>query len=358
MQIVIAGLGLMGGSMALAIKQNLPQLKILGYDLPHVAEEALQRNIIDGIITDWPRQCRDADLIFLATPLRILKQHLTDLNGVVSKSTLVTDMGSTKQQLQELVERLAFSGTYVGGHPMTGAEKSGLNAANALLFENAVYILTNTESCDPELLEQKLLFILKAIKSRVLFLDPGIHDKILAAISHLPQILAIDLVNLVGDRDSEEYPYLQLAAGGFRDLTRIASSSIDIWQDIFQSNRENVRQVIRELIKILQNNLEKLDNLAEDFNKANQYRQRVPKAGKGFMAPLTDVMVYVTDQVGVIAKIANALSRHKIDIRDIELLKIREKEGGVFRLSFANLDEAQTAVTVLEEIGYQAAIRE
>ncbi|MEJ2054857.1 MAG: ACT domain-containing protein [Calditrichaceae bacterium] len=103
---------------------------------------------------------------------------------------------------------------------------------------------------------------------------------------------------------------------------------------------------------------EKLDNLSPAFRDANNYRNQLPKKSKGFLSPLTDVLVYVNDEVGVVAKIANALSNKNIDIRDIELLKIREKEGGVFRLSFGSRKEAQDAIGVLNTIGYQALIRE
>jgi len=358
MRIVISGLGLMGGSLAIALKQNIPEVRIAGYDFPEVLRQARARGLIDEALSDWPQQCRGADVVFLATPLRVLKQHLGELNGVVGPDTVVTDMGSTKMEIADLVKSLNFSATYVGGHPMTGAEKSGLSAANPLLYENAVYILTNTQNADPNLLQTSLYRILRALKARIMLMEPQVHDKILAAISHLPQLLAVDLINLVGQKEQDGYPYFRLAAGGFRDLTRIASSSIDIWQDIISSNKMFVREVLQDMIRLLQKNLEQLDNLQEDFTRANKYHSQVPRATKGFLSPLTDVMVYVTDQVGVIAKISNALSEHDVDIRDIELLKIREKEGGVFRLSFANSKEAGIAVTILNNIGYQAAIRE
>lgn len=342
----------------MALKQNLPQAYILGYDKDAVLQEAVKRKIIDEKIECWPQDCAGADLIFLATPLPVIRQQLRELNGVVDRQTIVTDVGSTKQELCALTGALNFSGVYIGGHPMTGAEKSGLNAANVLLYENAVYLLTNANAENHEIMQRKLLPALEAIKARVLLIDSALHDQILAAISHLPQILAIELVNLVGAKSAADAPYFALAAGGFRDLTRIASSSIDIWQAILSSNKNNVRFVLQEFIKRLQGALEKLDDLKPEFESANAYRRMIPKASKGFLSPLTDILVYVTDQMGVVAKIANALSDKGIDIRDMELLKIREKEGGVFRLSFAGKQEAQTAADVLNAIGFQALIRE
>jgi prephenate dehydrogenase len=267
-------------------------------------------------------------------------------------------VGSTKAELTNWVQSMGFSGTYVGGHPMTGAEKSGLKAANPLLYENAVYILTGINQANRSLAEERLIPILQALKSRVMFLPPEEHDRILAAISHLPQLAAIALINMVGQRNSEQQPYFELAAGGFRDLTRIASSSIDIWQDIIASNKENVASALRAFITILEDELAHLGDLRDNFEKANAFRSLVPKQNKGFLSPLSDILVYVTDEMGVVAKIANALSAEQVDIRDIELLKIREKEGGVFRLSLSGEAEAQTAIKILNSIGYKAFIRE
>lgn len=357
-KIVIAGLGVMGASLAMTIRQNNPGVQLIGYDSAEVLAEALKMGIIDQSISRWPEECQQADIIFLATPLKIISQQIEQLNGIVGKETLVSDLGSTKMVLSEFVRQINFSGTYVGGHPMTGAEKSGIKAANPLLYENAIYILTGVTSANEVSIRNKLIPLLESLKARIMFLSAEDHDKILASISHLPQLLAIALVNLVGQKNVEDKPYLDLAAGGFRDLTRIASSSIDIWQDIITSNRDNVRQALQEFIDMMQAQLNSLDNLSAPFESANNYRNQVPKRNKGFLSPLSDILVYVTDQVGVVAKISTALTARDIDIRDMELLKIREKEGGVFRLSLANDREALEAVKILNNIGFKAFIRE
>jgi len=358
MKIIIAGLGLMGASLALALRRNRPDYTVIGYDKPQILEEALENNIIQESVKSWPGDCHNADLIFLATPLKVIKEHLCQLSLVINKNTVVTDVGSTKAELAGYIEEINFSGVYVGGHPMTGAEKSGLKAANPLLYENAIYILTNVLPENEEFIRKKLYPALEAVKARTLLLDAQLHDKIMSVISHLPQLIAITLVNLVGQKNDENFPYFDLAAGGFRDLTRIASSSIEMWEDIFTSNQENIKKAVTDFIGLLHDLELNLDDLSLEFDKANRFRQQVPKTNKGFLSPLTDVLVYVADQVGVISKISNALASKRIDIRDIELLKIREKEGGVFRMSFANTEEAAEAVRVLNSINYQAFIRE
>lgn len=358
MKITISGLGLMGASLAMALKQNVSDIFIYGYDTPKIMEKALSLKIIDKKIDKWPVGTNESEIIFLATPLRIIKKHLKDLSEVVDTKTIISDLGSTKLELADYCRSIEFKGIYVGGHPMTGAEKNGINAANPLLYENAVYILSDINLSQSKIIKTKLIPLLSAIKARILVLDPETHDRILAAISHLPQILAIALINLVGPKNSEDMPYFELAAGGFRDITRIASGSIDIWQDIFDSNTKNVHSAIEDLKSILTDIQSNLGTLSSALKTANDYRNQLPKKSKGFLSPLTDILVYVNDQVGVVAKLANALTDEKIDIRDIELLKIREKEGGVFRLSFGSRTEAQNAITVLTSIGYQALIRE
>jgi len=348
----------MGASLAMAIRQNNPNVRLIGYDSDEVLKEALKMGFIDQSLSVWPEQCATADIIFLATPLNIIQQQLEQLNGIVGKNTLVTDLGSTKRELTELVKQINFSGTYVGGHPMTGAEKSGIKAANPLLYENAIYILTGQSPETESAIQDKLIPLVESLKARIMFLPAEEHDKILASISHLPQLVAISLVNLVGKKNGGDHPYLDLAAGGFRDLTRIASSSVEIWQDIISSNRDNVWIVLGEFIEMMQEQLNSLEDLSVSFNSANAYRNQVPKRSKGFLSPLTDILVYVTDQVGVVAKISTALTDQGIDIRDMELLKIREKEGGVFRLSFTNDTEAIQALEILDSIGFKAFIRE
>lgn len=358
MKIIISGLGLMGSSLALAIKNKRKDVHILGYDFPSVTKKAIEKGIIDQSVKVWPDDCAKADLIFLATPIQIIEKQLQELNGIVRSNTLVSDLGSTKQNVHQLVKKLHFTGTFIGGHPMTGSEKSGLEAANPLLYENAVYVLTGVHQENAGLAQKVLIPLLEEIKARILMLEPAAHDEIMAMISHLPQLIAINLINMVGQKNQPDKPYLDLAAGGFRDLTRVASSNFAIWKDILERNQQNIKKALKQLIKLLERQSENINNLSEDFHLANYYRNQIPKASKGFIHPLIDVLVYVQDQPGTIARMSNALAQQGIDIRDIELLKVREKEGGVFRISFDNLEEAQRAITILNENKFRAFLRD
>jgi len=356
MKVAISGLGAMGASLARALRNAKPDIKIAGHDLPEIETQALKKGLIDEII-NWPMGCAACELVFLATPIDVIKRQLKELNGTIDQDVIVSDLGSTKAELARFAQDIGFSGCYVGGHPMTGAEKSGMTASNPLMYENAIYVLTPAEDMAADRYNI-LVEILEKIKARVFIIEPENHDLVMAYISHLPQMIATALVNTVGVKNSLVLPCFSLAAGGFRDLTRIASSSSDIWQPIADSNAGNILRAIDDFIAQLQLSKSALSNLEDDFNQAREFRSNIPAQGKGFLSPLCDILVYVHDEKGVVAKIATSLSKEDIDIRDIELLKIREKEGGVFRLSFESKKRAQEAILILDLIGYKASLKE
>ena len=251
MNIVISGLGVMGASLALAIKHSGLDAVVQGYDKPPILNQAYELQIIDEKIIHWPFDAENADVIFLATPIHIIKKHLLDLNSIVHKNTVITDLGSTKSEIEDYTRKIGFKGTYVGSHPMTGAEKSGLKAANQLLYENAIYILTGNKDNLPKNVSEKLIPVLEAVKARIFVLNADEHDRIMALISHLPQVIAVALMNIVGEKKSNLNYCFDLAAGGFRDLTRIASSSSKIWQDIMLSNKSNIEEAIDGFVEEL-----------------------------------------------------------------------------------------------------------
>ncbi|MFZ0454069.1 MAG: prephenate dehydrogenase dimerization domain-containing protein, partial [Ignavibacteriaceae bacterium] len=230
--------------------------------------------------------------------------------------------------------------------------------SDPLLFENSVYIISNREK-DSERIKE-LTEIIHLLGARIRFLDPFIHDKIIAQVSHLPQLLAVSLVNSVSNNDNG-INYLDFAAGGFRDMTRIASGNFDIWEPVIKMNKDE----ILASLNLLNNNLGNLENLLKDeninsvkeqFDKARAKRDGIPKNTKGFINPLYDLFVYVKDEPGVLSKLTTALYKNAINIKDMELLKIREGTGGTFRLSFQSQYDADKAEKVITEIGFQTKI--
>jgi prephenate dehydrogenase len=229
--------------------------------------------------------------------------------------------------------------------------------ADALLFENAVWVLTPSGFVPKERFDA-LAGLIQTLGAHVLVLDPARHDRIAATVSHLPQMLAITLMNLVANQ-SDPDPYLKLAAGGFRDMTRIASSPYAIWKDVFSTNRDLVDRLMDDFIaefKLNRNRLSR-DELEDQFTRSARSRLSIPKDTKGFLLTHYDASVQVEDRPGVIAEIALALAEARINIKDIEIVKVREGEAGTLRLSFESESERSRALAVLERIGFRARIR-
>jgi prephenate dehydrogenase len=239
---------------------------------------------------------------------------------------------------------------------LAGSVKAGVTAADPFLFQNAIYILIPDPKVPPECY-RAFTDLLKQIGARVLELEAQAHDQAVAAISHLPQMMATSLVKMVGRLNQQHDYFLPLAAGGFRDLTRIASSPFaPVWEDICRTNADQIRRMIDGYIETLQDVRDRLEeaSLGEDFGFANRVRGSIPRDAKGFIHTLSELRVLAEDRPGVIAQIATALSSEKININDIEVLKVREGEGGTLRLGFDSEKAADRALEVLKRMAYQA----
>lgn len=358
-RVAIIGIGVIGGSLALAWKERLPKLHVIGYDKPDILAQAQARGIIHESASSPAEAVENADVVFLAVPLSAMESTMTAIAPHLSPHTLVTDVGSVKQPVIQAARRILPNGTrFIGGHPMTGSERSGLDGADAFLFENALYILCTDEKDSHSY--TALTSLVEGTGARVLPLDDIQHDRVVACVSHLPQLLAVSLVNVAADQNHLDPMTLQLAAGGFRDMTRIASSPFEMWSPVLQSNARDIEQALFAMIDAL-NHLRRqlsgdgtLEELRSLFEKACIVRKKIPQNSKGFMRPLSDVYVYAKDEPGVLAHITGTLFQQDISIKDIELLKIREGTGGAFRLSFASECAADAAVTALNSHGCRA----
>jgi prephenate dehydrogenase len=359
--IVIVGVGLIGGSLGLAIRRKHPEIRVAGVSSPAAIESALEMGIVtDGFGYDeLGRAVRGADLVALCTPIHRILELLTLLGPLLDPGAAVTDVGSTKRVITRHARSALPAGVpFIGGHPMAGSENRGVLAADPFLFQNAIYVLCPGDDAPAPQVET-LSALLGDIGAHVTIMDAEIHDRIAAAVSHLPQMLAIALVETAGGLDSERAPYLRLAAGGFRDMTRIASSPFSVWNDIFRTNGDAVRDAADafiERLKVLRGRIG-AEALGEDFEIANHTRATIPKDTKGFLRTLSDVLVVVEDKPGIIAKIASTLAEEGINIQDIEVLKVREGEGGTLRLSFNREEDARKAAGLMERIGFTARVR-
>ncbi len=353
-----AGLGLIGGSIAKAIRRVHPDMKIMAFDTDR---DSLTAALLDKTLNQAHDHLSEAfsqcDLIFLCAPVNYNMENLKLLKNITGSQCIFTDVGSVKTPIHHEIKTLGMEDCFIGGHPMAGSEKSGYNNASDRLLENAYYILTPSDSVSSEKVNA-VAWLIRSISALPVVLDPHRHDYITAAISHLPHMIAYTLVNLVRDSDDEQQHMRMLAAGGFKDITRIASSSPVMWQQICDENRENLLEIMDQYIKSLQQVAHSIkegenDRLLELFDQAKDYRDSIPKTkAKGSLRPVYEIYVDIIDESGAIATIATILATNSISIKNIGIVHNREFQDGALRIEFYEEDAAQKAVTYLRKFHY------
>lgn len=350
-------LGLIGGSIALAIRQISPDTKIVAYARRQATlDEALAAGAIDEGTTKIDELFSDCDIIFLCAPVAINNKFLTELKPIISEKTIITDIGSVKGSIHEAVTLLGLDRHFIGGHPMAGSEKTGFSNANPMLLENAYYILTPTDEVPKEAIEEYTMLV-KKIGALPLVLKPNEHDYVTAAISHVPHLVAAALANLVHDHDSKEGTMKLIAAGGFKDITRIASSSPDMWESICMSNAANIADLLDDYISSLQTISkavrEKQKGFTFDlFTASKAYRDSFADAPKGPIKKVFACYVDIPDETGSIASLAALLAEADISIKNIGIVHNREFEEGVLRVEFDNQAACDEATKLLEGLNY------
>ncbi|MBI4689195.1 MAG: prephenate dehydrogenase/arogenate dehydrogenase family protein [Nitrospirae bacterium] len=277
-RVTILGVGLIGASFALALKKRGICKEIVGYGR---REENLKRamniKIIDTFELEAAAACRGSDLILFSMPVGSFIETAKTVRGSLKEGAIVTDVGSVKGKLVRDMEDLMTEGVnFVGGHPIAGSDRSGIDTASSDLFSGAKCILTPTEKTDGTALKV-ITELWDTLGATTIILDPDEHDKIYAAVSHLPHIIAYAIMNTVADVNAS---YLKFAGQGFKDTTRIASSSPELWRDICLMNKEN----LIELIELLKKNLDNLsahlqrsdfDALEREFERARTFKKNV-----------------------------------------------------------------------------------
>jgi prephenate dehydrogenase len=279
-RVAIVGLGLLGGSLGLALKKAGFAGRILGYARrAETRDQALRAGAIDEGFADVTEAVQGADLVILATPVAVILDQLPRLQPHLSPQALITDVGSTKRRICKLAAELyAEAPLFLGGHPMAGKEQSGLENADARLFKNARYVLTPIK---PEHLNdarvQAFRSLVTAIGARPFATDPATHDLAVAYLSHLPQLLSSGLASMVEEKHTNEGLTLEVAASGFRDATRLADSPYSIWRDICLTNTENIQMALDALIQKLESIKLHLSDreLENEFLAAHRLRDKL-----------------------------------------------------------------------------------
>lgn len=353
-KITIFGVGLMGGSLALCFKGK-PGLHVVGHSKsPASAEKYLKREVVDEATTSLREAAEGADFIFLCVPVGNLEEYLRELQQINLKpGCIITDVGSTKASVARYADSVDWKGAYfIGGHPMAGSERSGVEAASSHLYENAFYVLTPAEGV-PEDAYNRLVELLRYTKAQIVRVDAVQHDEIVGAISHLPHIIAVALVNQIAGYNKDNALYESLAAGGFRDITRIASSEPVIWRDILLNNREVVKRLLKdwsgEMCKFADMlEQEDGDGIEAAFGSAREFRNRLPERRKGILTSQYDVYVDVPDHPGIIGHIATLLGGEGVNLSNIHVIESRADVPGILRLSFRNETDQDRAVELLK----------
>ena len=359
--IAIVGVGLIGGSLGAALKGLGIGRRIVGVSRQETLDAAFGLDVIDAgyHYEDLATGIRDAALVFLCTPIVRILDLLPEVLGSARHDAVVTDVGSTKHAIVAAATAHQRDDVhFVGGHPMAGSEHRGVSAADPFLFQNAIYVLTPSPDT-PECAVEKLASLVGAFGARPMRMTPQEHDRAAAAVSHLPQMMATSLVSMIGRMTEGDGLPIRMAAGGFRDLTRIASSPYEMWRDICLTNAAPIREMIDLYIESLSAIRSAVDRdaLEPAFDYANRIRGQIPKDSKGFLHPLHEILLLAEDRPGVIAHVARTLAGENININDIEVLNVREGEGGTIRLGFDSRLCAEQAAGALGKAGYSVRMR-
>ena len=351
------GLGLIGGSIAKKMKADHPDIHI--YATAHHEEtvkEAYREGLIDNDTLLPLTAFHDCDIIFLCAPVQRNLDYLSELKDIIQKDCYITDVGSTKTEIHEEVIRLGLEANFIGGHPMTGSEKTGILAADKTLLENAYYIITPTAITPQSDVEDFREFV-RSLGSIPLILDYKTHDYSTAAISHLPHMIAYSLVNLVQQIDDDNETMKSIAAGGFKDITRIASSSPVMWQNICASNREQILVLMDKytaLLSRLRSYIEASDEqaLLDFFQSAKDYRDSLSLPSIKTESTYYELFVDLPDETGGIAKVSRILADAGISIKNIGIIHNREFEEGVLKIEFYDGSSMEKGAALLKKRNY------
>ena len=362
--VTIYSVGLLGGSIGAALKKSGFTGKIIGLSSERSLKTALALNLIDEghPYSHLSQVIPQTELLILCSPILAIVKTIEELGKMdLPRGLIVTDIGSTKKVITETAQKhLPKSVHFIGGHPMAGSEKSGPGASDPYIFQNAIYVLTSVQNNSEEKITDGLgEFLNSHLGCRTVLMDPVKHDTITAAVSHFPHILAGALVLNAYKQEKQTPGTLSLAAGGFRDMTRIASSGYEMWHDIFTTNKSAVTNQIDSFLEILTNMRIAIENdsLKTSFEEARRIKNSIPSSGKGFITPLSEILIMADDKPGFIATVSALLARESINIKDIEVMKVREGEGGTIRMAFESAQIAGLAVSILNGSGFKARER-
>lgn len=356
------GLGLIGGSIAKTIRRIHPDSFIVGYDTDTASiNAALADKVLNEFYDSIDERFSSCDIIFLCAPVSVNIENIRRLREFIPSDVLITDVGSVKAPMQEAVGELDMEQQFIGGHPMVGSEQTGYVSASEYMIENAYYFITPSAMTQFRHTAMFSSFI-QGLGALAVTLPPEEHDFITASLSHVPHIIAAELVHLVERGDSRNGMLRQLAAGGFKSMTRIASSSPVMWEQICMNNRANIRTLLSEMITDLKEVIRHLDDedsafLNTYFKTAGDYRNSVPEHAVGLFDKVHKIYIDIPDEPGTIANVTVQLALNNISIKNIGIIYNREYEEGSLEIEFYDDEACLKAADVLQKRNYRVFLR-
>lgn len=347
-----AGLGLIGGSIAKALKKAHSDIKILAYNRSAASlTKAVKDGVVDVALDAVDERFSECDIIFLCTPVEHNLTYLELLKKIIKPGAIITDVGSVKGYIHKTVSELGMDDCFIGGHPMAGSEKTGYDAAFDSLLENAYYVITPTKSTSQKALDFYVSLV-KSTKAIPIITQPDIHDYAVAGISHVPHLIASGLVNVVRENDTPDELMRTLAAGGFKDITRIASSSAAMWSQICMTNPVQISDILDKYINYLKDVKKYVDTHNKDaiskmFIESKEYRDSINIGPKGPISEQYTVFCHIEDKKGALSDITTLLSLNGISIKNIEIIHNREYVKGALLVEFYDKASYEEAIRVL-----------
>ena len=351
------GLGLIGGSIAKAIRRYYPDYEIVAFDKNReTLALATQESIINVACTTIDDNFRGCDYIFLCAPVAFNTAYLKQMTPYLHDDMILTDVGSVKTPIHDEIIRLGLEKYFIGGHPMAGSEKSGFANSKPILIENAYFVLTPSSKVPQAKVEEYAAFV-ESLRALPIVLDYHEHDVVTGTISHLPHIIAASLVNFVRDTDTKDELMKTLAAGGFKDITRIASSSPTMWEHVCAQNQKNISRILGDYIETLKEAKKLVDagdsqGIYDMFDHSRNYRNSMPNGSAGPIKRAFEIYCDIPDEAGVIATIATILASNALSIKNIGIVHNREFEEGVLRIEFYDGTSCEKAVALLQKHRY------
>jgi prephenate dehydrogenase len=355
MRIAILGAGLIGGSIGLAAKEHLDDAEVAAFGRsPERLEHARELGAIDIAAGSLEEALDGADACFACGPVGVLPEQVGAALAAAGPDCVVSDVGSTKRNVVESTDDERF----IGGHPIAGAETSGVEHARADLFEGAAWYLTPSERSSG-LLFERLHRLIAALGARPVTVDPGTHDRLVAVFSHLPHVVANVLASQAAQRLSQHGETLRQVGPSFRDATRVAGSNTAVWTDIYRSNREAIREELQQLVSAVEEVMGFLDldaeqALAQWNDTARDDRKGLLDAGQA-SGEVHELRLTVPNRPGIVAQVALALGRGDVNIVDMALAPAPDMQSGAMTLWIAGDSQAARAAELIGALGFPVA---